>query len=368
MVPRWTSKGWTVTVVTQTAPAVQQLPQGIDVRVFDRRGWYDRFPLAQVRRLFELRRIVRAFRPDVVHSYFFWSIMYGRILKLLGEVPILVESREDMGFSWGRSTYRLLRLTRRVPDRIICVAESVREVVLAREGADPARTTAIRNGVEASVAPTVTREQARREFGLDDRHVVIGMVANLPRPVKGGRRLLDAVAPIVAAVPDARFLLVGMGTDHASLGEELRARGISEHVIAAGYRADVQTCYAAMDISVLTSSTEGLSITLLESMKAGLPVVATRVGGNPEVVIEGATGFLVDLDDVSAFVERVVVLVRDPDRRRTMGIAGRQRVTTHFAMEAVAQRYLDVYADVLDDGRPTLPRTAESFGRLERNA
>jgi L-malate glycosyltransferase len=362
LITHWHSHGWEVMVMTQTPPQVHQLPAGVEVRVMPNAGWYDRFPLAQVRRLLALRRLVKTYRPDVVHTYFFWSIVYGRILKLLGDVRVLVENREDLGFSWGRGSYRVLRATRAIPDRVICVADAVRDVAVAQEGVDRALTTVIRNGVEIASPARTGSAEARRQFGFGAEHIVIGMVANLPRTVKGGRHLLDAVAPIVAHVPNARFLLVGAGTEPEVLEPELRARGITAQVVGAGYRRDVESCYAAMDISVLTSSSEGLSITLLESMRYGLPTVVTRVGGNVEVVVEGVTGFLVPFGDAPAFVDRVVTLARDADRRRAMGLAGQRQVNEHFAIADVARRYLNVYDDRLaarDMGAPAVDEIPE---------
>jgi glycosyltransferase involved in cell wall biosynthesis len=368
MVRDWSARGWEVTVVTQTPPLVRLLPDGVDVRVLRRTGWYDRFPLTQMRRLLALWRIVRSVRPDIVHTYFYWSIIYGRVLKLLGVVPVLVENREDMGYSWTPGDYRLLRMTRKIPDRMICVAGAVRDVVLERERADAQRTTVIHNGVELRAAASVGRDEARRQFGFEPHQVVIGMIANLPRTVKGGRRLLDAVRAIVTAVPSARFLLVGQGTDRASLEPELEARGIAPYVYGAGYRRDVDVCYAALDISVLTSSTEGLSITVLESMRCGLPVVVTHVGGNAELVEDGVTGFLVPLEDAGAFVDRVGLLARDASLRRSLGEAGRRRVVEHFAVDDVARRYLDLYEDLLGTQNPHGGRRAALSQTLERYA
>jgi glycosyltransferase involved in cell wall biosynthesis len=347
MVALWCKRGWETVLVTQTPPLVRRLPAAVDVRVMSRAGWYDRFPIAQVRRFLQLRRIVREVRPDIIHTYFFWSIIYGRVLKRLGYAPRLVENREDLGFSWGRGSYSLLRLTAGIPDRIICVADAVRRVAVAREGVDVGRTRVVHNGIHSSAAERNARATARQGFGFTDDDIVVGMVANLPRAVKGGRRLLDAVAPIVAAAPAVRFLLVGLGTDRATLEPELKARGIANVVVGAGYTRDVDACYDAMDISVLTSSTEGLSITLLESMRHGLATVVTKVGGNAELVMDGETGFLVPVDDATAFVGRVVTLARDANLRRAMGAAGRQRVAEHFALERVAEQYLAVYGELL---------------------
>ena len=365
LVARWQALGWHVVVVTQRPPLVGQLPEGVDIRVVRSAGWYDRIPLAQARRLFGLWRLVRTLKPDVVHTYFFWSIIYGRILKAIGAIPRLVENREDLGFSWGSGAYLALRLTRKIPDRVICVAEAVRQVAIRREAADPSRSIVIHNGVEPLSGRGLTREEARQRFGFAPAHVVIGMVANLPRAVKGGARMLDAVKAIVADAPNARFLLVGVGTEAESLAPELEARGITDVVVGLGYRPDVESCYAAMDISVLTSTSEGLSMTLLESMRQGLPTVVTHVGGNPELVVNGVTGFLVPVQDMTAFAQRVIELVRDDELRHAMGVAGQRRVAQRFALPEVAHRYLDVYAE-LQGGTGNHRRYAENTKVKER--
>jgi len=228
---------------------------------------------------------------------------------------------------------------------------------------DHRRTLVIRNGL-TTVTPPVSRTAARSEFGFAEDHVVVGMVANLSRAVKGGSRLLNAIHDVVSAAPNVRFLLVGQGNEQAMLEPELEARGIQSFVVGVGYRRDVDTCYAAMDVSVLTSSSEGLSITLLESMRSGLPTVVTEVGGNPEVVEEGVTGYLVPVQDNAAFVDRVARLARSPDLRRAMGEAGRRRVQERFAIETVAERYVATYEELLGqvnraERRSVLSRTME---------
>ena len=367
MLEQWNASGWHVTLVCQTPPLVQEPPAGVDVRILVPARWYDRFPLSQMRRFREILRIARALQPDVVHTYFFWPTIFGRLLKLIGVAPMLVENREDLGFSWGRGTYAALRLTRAMPDRIICVADAVRRVVLEREGLDSRRTMVIRNGIGSAPTVATDRPAMRRALGFQEEHVVVGMVANLPRAVKGGKRLLDMVGSIVDAAPSVRFLLLGLGTDPAALDPELDARGIRDYVVGLGYRTDVDACYAAMDISVLTSSTEGLSITLLESMRQGLPTVVTRVGGNPEAVVEGVTGFLVPVDEPGAFVERIVRLARDPELRSRLGDAGKRRVTEQFGMPEVARRYLTVYEELLEARGPRRRALSSHSSQLEMN-
>jgi glycosyltransferase involved in cell wall biosynthesis len=281
-----------------------------------------------------------------VHAYFFWTILYARLLKLAGRIPVLVENREDQGFNWGSHEYGWLRLTRRAPDRVVCVSEAVRRTVAEREGLSAERLTVIRNGL-AAPERRVSRTAARTEFGFDEDDLVVGMVANFDRAAKGVDRFVEAIPPIVEAVPRARFLLVGRGRNEADVRRLAASLGIGDRLVFAGFRPDVEVAYEAMDLSVLTSRTEGLSITLLESMDHGLPVVVTDVGGNPEVVVPGETGVLVPPDDTGAFAREVVALLGSPETRRRMGETARRRVDAEFRIDRTAGRYAALYEELL---------------------
>lgn len=318
-------------------------------------GILHRFPFAQWRQLRALRRVVRKDRPELVHAYFFWPIIYGRILKSMGTISHLVENREDEGFGWGTMEYALLRQTAGVPDRIICVSDSVRRVVLEREGVDPARTVIIRNGIavppgefSAENDPGAEAASLREELDIAPDELVVGMVANLNRAVKGLDYFVESMPLIVREAPRARFLIVGGGTGHQALTDRMRDLGVVDRVLLPGFRADVDRFYRIMDVSVLTSLSEGLSITILESMSFGLPVVATRVGGNPELVEDGRTGLLVPPKDPEAFTAAVVRLLRDPDLRMALGREGRRRVRSEFSLPQVARRYSKLYEEVLE--------------------
>jgi glycosyltransferase involved in cell wall biosynthesis len=146
------------------------------------------YPAAQLQMLFRMVKIVEEFRPDVVHAYFFWSILYGRILKLSGRVKNLVENREDQGFNWDWHEYFWLRTTNRLPDRIICVSEAVKRVVVERERVEPSRVVVVHNGIEIHDGASADREATRRKLGFDADHLVIGMVANYNRFPRASRR------------------------------------------------------------------------------------------------------------------------------------------------------------------------------------
>lgn len=261
---------------------------------------------------------------------------------------MLVENREDQGFDWGVQEYRWLRMTKVLPDKIICVSEAVRDVVLEREGVEKNRTVVINNGVDLEYRQSGRQEETRQELGFKKDNLVLGMVANYNRPVKGVTNFLDAIPAIISEVPSARFIFVGGGKEEGALRDKARALGIEPYIVLTGYQKDVRRYYEIMDISVLTSFSEGLSITLLESMNYGIPIVATRVGGNPEVVVEGETGYLVPVKDNRLLINRIVKLLKDHDLRRRMGDEGRNRAERSFQLRDVANKYMEIYRGLLE--------------------
>ena len=349
MMKHWDKLRWQAEIVSRV-PLTARVSPEVPVRYLPSNGTIKLYPIAQIQALGRLRKVISEIAPAIVHTYFFWPILFGRLLKWGGAVKILVENREDQGFDWGVHEYSWLRLTRNLPDRIVCVSEAVKQVVMERERVKEDRVVMIRNGVETLPETGESSVDLRKELGIGEDDLVVGMVANFNRSVKGVSLFLDAVPEIVKAVPAARFLLIGRGKEEQTLRDKARTMGIETYVRFAGYRKDIHRCYAIMDISALTSFSEGLSITLLESMRCGLPVVATRVGGNPEVVVEGETGYLVPAGDVPAFASRTVTLLLDRELRKKMGEEGRRRVERHFLLRDVARRYVEVYEGLLSDG------------------
>lgn len=324
-----------------TARCVPEIP----ITVFQHNGRFHRYPFTQLRSLQFVRRYLRSHQIDVVHAYFFWPIIYGRILKLAGVIGHLVENREDQGFNWGYHEYALLRMTRHAPDVVICVADAVRETVLRRERLDPARVCVVHNGVNLGVPANNDPGVVRRNLGFADDAPLVGMVANLDRAVKGGGYFIQAIPEIVRVVPRARFVIVGEA-DEYNLRRQARALGVDQFVVFAGVQTNVDDFYGAFDVSVLTSLSEGLSITILESMIHGVPVVATDVGGNREIVIDGDTGFLVPPRSPREFAAKVVAVLTQPELRARFGHAAQTRIQRHFALQYVSDRYAALYQRV----------------------
>ncbi|MBN1827190.1 MAG: glycosyltransferase family 4 protein [Candidatus Eisenbacteria bacterium] len=313
------------------------------------KGRFDPPVVHQARMLADLRRFALSARVDLIHSYFFWSIFFGRILKRMLGVP-LVENREDLGFQWGTLEYALLRMGSGAPDRVICVAEAVRRQAARREGLPPARTTTVWNGIDPEELDADGGEgDLRAELGVPADAPVVGIVANFRR-VKRVDRLIRAAPRLLDRLPDLRVLISGRGVEEERLRALVREMGLEERVLFAGFRRRLAPVYRAADITVLTSETEGCSIAVLESFHFGRPVVATDVGGNGELVRNGENGFLVPEWNEAAFADRVVRLLTDRALLERMGRAGRELVRERHGIDGVAREYGRIYEEVAAEG------------------
>jgi glycosyltransferase involved in cell wall biosynthesis len=341
---------WEARIVSEV-PSTSRMGLPVDHTVLEAPRGPAKYPIRQFLRYRQLERLFRRDRPDVLHTYFFWSVVYGRLLKARGVVSRLVENREDMGFDIGAHEHAWYGLTRHLPDRVICVSDAVRDTVLARERLPASRVVTVRNGIRFAEAPPDPRtDELRRELGIPPDSPVVLMVANYDRPVKGVAHFLDSIPLIRRELPGTRFILIGHGRREAEFRRKAVALGIEDVLLMPGFREDVDRFYALADLSVLTSLSEGLSITILESMWHGVPVVVTDVGGNLEIVKQGRTGVLVPPGDPTRFAEAVVRLLRDPALRSRFGQRARQVIREEFGLERVVERYGRIYEEVIRGG------------------
>jgi len=292
-------------------------------------------------------------RYRVIHGYLFISYIIAAFLGTLAGVPVIVGSRRSMGSSKTRSwnwLHRLLEImANRWTDMIVANSRAVMEDTIVRESLPPEKVTFIYNGVDPerfTVRPG--EEMPELSPPIPDNAVVVGMVANLIH-YKNHMMLLRALPLVREKVPAVHALLIGKDS---GIQEELEAfaaeQGIQSCITFAGPRHDIPTLLSLLTVSVLTSREEGFPNALLESMAAALPVVATRVGGIPEVVDEGETAFLVDSDDHVALAQRLTELLSDPHLARAMGEKGKERVRALFSMEAMVASTEALYMELLE--------------------
>jgi glycosyltransferase involved in cell wall biosynthesis len=254
--------------------------------------------------------------------------------------------RTEHSFHFAGRHSRLYPLLERVStaltDRVICVCEAVRASHTPRLG-DPRRFVVILNGIDAGRSPR-PRAEVRAGLGLDAGTPVVLAVGSLTRQ-KAQHVLIDALASGGRTLSRARLLVAGEGVLRAELEARARERGVETRVTFLGARLDVGDLLEASDVFALPSVREGLSVTLLEAMRAGRPAVATRVGGNAEAVEDGVTGRLVPAGDAVALAAALDEILGEPGRAAVWGSAGRERWRTRFTAERMVRETESLYRE-----------------------
>ena len=298
-------------------------------------------------------RDLRRRKIEIVHTYGFYpNIFAAAPTKLAGAV--MIASIRDQGDMWTPLQLRVQRLVLRLADAIIVNAAAVKDV-LVRDGYDARRIVVIRNGLDMGRFEIRTPQgKLRRELGLPARGPLVAALCRL-HPIKGVEHFLEAAVILCRRFPEARFLVVGDGPHRATLERHASTLGLGSRVIFTGARQDVPELLSQVSVSVLPSLSEALSNTLLESMASGVPVVATRVGGNPEVVEDGVTGFLVPPREPEALAAAIGRLIEHPQRAQAMGRAAKERAAEHFSLERLTQETESLYLRLLLKSRHRVP-------------
>ncbi len=297
---------------------------------------------------------------DILHSHKFGSNVWAAMLARLVRPPVFIAHEHTWSYSGDRVRSILdRRLIASTADAFVAVSREDQRKMMDIEKIPPEKTRFIPNGIEIEPAPESARAEVRAELGIDPAQPVIGTVAAL-RPQKALDVLIDAAIRVREEVPGLVLLIVG-GEDPSIPQETARLHElVSQHragglVRFLGLRDDIPRVLAAFDIGVLSSADEGSPLSIMDDMDAALPVVATRVGGVPDIVADGETGILVEPGNsraLSAGIERVLA---DPEMARQMGEAGRRRRRNQFTLAATVKRietfYEELYSANIEGGR-----------------
>jgi sugar transferase (PEP-CTERM/EpsH1 system associated) len=303
-----------------------------------------------------LTRRMRRAGTDVVHTHNVLAHKFGALAARCAGVPVVVHTKHGRNFvrrPFERPKSQLYsHLLSWITDKVVTVSDDARRVARRYELVPPRKLVTIANGVDVRrFELEVDRPALRRELGLPDDARVVGNVARFV-PEKDHGTLLRAFARVVPEIPRAHLLLAGDGPLLEPARRLSRELGIERRVRFAGRRADVPRLLQLLDAFVLSSITEGIPISLLEAMAAEVPVVATAVGGNPEVVSDGATGLLCPPRDPAALAGRVVDLLRDGARARRLAAAAKADVVASYSLERTAATYEALYAALLSGTPP----------------
>ncbi|BCA54099.1 putative Glycosyl transferase group 1 [Nitrospira sp. KM1] len=294
----------------------------------------------------ECYRLIGSEKVDLIQAHEFDAIVHGGIVSVLAGIPMVATVHGKNYFSdkaRRRWAYRVL--SRRA--RMVTVSGDLKRFVVEKVGISSDQVHVIHNGVEGMlVAGSFEIQQQRQDLGIPDEDVVVGVVGNL-YPVKGHAYLLDAIPSILKVFPHTIFLLVGRGELEVHLKSQAHDLGIEKKVRFLGLRHDVPKLLEIMDLFVMPSLSEGLSIALLEAMAAGKPVIVTDVGGNPELVVQGKTGLIVPSKDSGALAAALTAMLTDRNRMKQFGSAGKHRVAEHFTVQSMIGNYQQTYASLV---------------------
>lgn len=301
-----------------------------------------------------LVRLLRTDAVDVIHSHMFGSNVWGVALGRSCRVPVIVAHEHTWSFS-GTPARRLVdrHWIARLSDAIVACSRADRERMIEVEGIDPDDIVLVPNGIQArGVTPG---RDVRRELAIAPETPLVGSVGRL-HPQKAFDVLIDAAALLRAEHPSVRVVIAGEGDQRRSLERRIARSGLEGTVMLLGPRTDVPDLLRAFDVAVNCSDFEGTPLSLLEYMEAGLAVVATRVGGIPDVIDDGVHGLLVPRRDPRALAAACATLIADPHRRTTLGAAARARRRADFDLDAMVARIEQLYLELRARPHPTRAR------------
>jgi len=292
----------------------------------------------------ETTALLRATGCDVLVCHGYKAHVLGRLAARRVGIPVVAVSRGWTGESRRVRFYEWLdRRHLHFMDHVVCVSEGQAEKVRHWCRVPPARLSVIRNSARLaafkSAAPGA-RERLLSFFPHGSAVSRVALAAGRLSPEKGFGVLVEAAARICRENSSAGVVIFGEGMLRGELERRVAGLGLAGRVVLPGFRTDLDSLIGAADVVVLPSFTEGLSNVALEASAAGVPLVATAVGGTPEVVVDGMTGYLVPPGDPAALAERVSELLRDSTARARMSAAGRERMRAEFTFEAQATAYL----------------------------
>lgn len=317
--------------------------RGIPVQVLERR------PGVDVRCIWRLRRWLKSQRVRLIHAHQYTPFFYAAVARTGFGTPVLF-TEHGRHHPDVRSAKRVWvnQWLLRPRDRVVAVGEHVREALIQNEGIAEDRVSVIYNGVDerAYDVGRHARASVRRELGYSDDDVLILQVARLNR-LKDHATAIRAVELLRRSVPHVKLVLAGDGEERPALETLVASLGVESVVRFLGTRQDIPRLLQAADAFLLSSISEGIPLTLVEAMLSGVPVVATRVGGVPEVVEDGVTGLLASAGDASGLAQKLRQLITDGDLNERMACAAKWQALHLFTESQMLRSYSRAYAQMM---------------------
>lgn len=315
------------------------LGEGIDVQCIGRRGGV--LDLATIR---HLRRLIRAGGYSVVHTHNMEAMFYGALAALFAGPSGVIHSQHGLPSPFAAANRLKGRLAAGCVDRFVTVSQDVNRFVTDHHLVRPGKTLTILNGIDTdhfTPDPEAHRE-IRTRLAIGDSDPVLICVARLSE-IKNHLRLVTQFVELAKRQPRCRLLLVGDGPMRDSIESAIQSAGLHDRIVLCGEQMEIAAYLAAADLFVLTSDSEGISVSILEAMSCGLPPVVSCVGGNREIVHDGENGYCIPLERIEQLPTLVDDLLSDTSRMQSMSRKARDTVVEGFSISAMVDSYLAEY-------------------------
>jgi L-malate glycosyltransferase len=328
-------------------PLLERL-QGTEVVV---REFYPKGGMDTPAGLYQLLRLswfLKREKFDIAHTHDLWSNLLGVPAARLAGVRAIVSSRRDLAhFDWYRGKRRAwLRRVQNLGGAVLANATPIRDALIAEDGFAAEKLHVIHNGVDIEKFHKSGNDRTHMFPGVSEGKL-IALVGNMHTDVKGHPWLIAAAPAVIQEFPSTRFVLAGDGEQRARFEQQVASLGLAQNFLFLGPRADIPKILGCCDIAVLPSRAEGLANAVLEYMAAGLPVIASRVGGNAELIEDGVTGLLVPPEDSLALSGALLKLLRDPGRARQIAQNGHEFTVRNFSFERLVREVDELYSELL---------------------
>ncbi len=293
--------------------------------------------------IYKLYKLLKNHKFDIIHTHAYSAGTIGRISAFLAGIPVIISHNHSVYNYYNKYYHFVEWLLSFITDRVICISEVVNRFANKTQRINSRKLITIHNGIDEVCGVVENRiSELKKKIGIPINHSVIGTIAHLEEH-KGIKYLLEAASLLLASRSNISFLLVGSGTLKRELKKLCVDLKIEKSIIFAGERSDVSEILFSIDIFVLPSLREGLGIAVLEAMACGKPVIATNVGGIPEVVKDGITGILVPPKDPEALYCAMNELLDDREKREKMGRIGERVCNENFRAKTMVEKIENLY-------------------------
>ncbi len=291
-------------------------------------------------RLFRLIKLFKSIKPAIVHCYLFSANSYGRLAAIINRIPIIIASERNLPeIGKDKKNYQIYidKILSFFSDGIICNSQTAADLLINKYKFNKNKIFVIHNGINLTSL----------NYFPPKYNPTIGTVCRLS-PQKNLRLFLDLARVLLEKKNDLKFLIVGDGPMRSELETYAKKLEIQKNIFFFGEQRNVFKFLKEMNVFVLTSLYEGLSNSIMEAMLSGLPVVATDVGGNRELIVDGETGFLCEPNNLSDMVEKVIYLINNPQEAKKMGEKGRKRIIDHFNSDIMITKIEELYLKLIN--------------------